>query len=342
MKKTILFYIMTLGILSACGNANQFSVLSTSSESSSGTSGSSDLANNIATPTVDSNSAAQRILTKLSADLVSGTIVTSKTSLAASAATSKLSTTQIQTILSAASLALQTSGLETSNDLDAVVEAIVSGALSGAGAIQLTDSSAVSALVGAIGTSVLGSVVDLSTVVDAGTLQILTQSLFSNLDLTGIRDSSSIGSVAKSVISTLLSNIATTGLSMDTTTLETVLAGLATGSADGLGLLLDKLGLSSLSTVLTSLASGSFTGITSLVSSIANGSSLLETLVTAFTDGVKTALENLVSSGLTSSSVTSLLTSFLSGLSTTTSSSWLSWLISWFSDNLLSIILLLI
>ena len=173
--KILVTGFLALGLLAGCGGNN----LTTSSPGSNST---SDASQGVVDQPAAQQYASQKMLADLKADLQKSSVGVSGQGVQKLSA--GLSSSQIATIISSAAMALNNAGLGQSNDLAAIIPALIQGASLGAGTLG---SSNIASLISLIGNSTLNSLVNQSTgSVAQNLLQTVAQSVFANLSNAGI------------------------------------------------------------------------------------------------------------------------------------------------------------
>jgi hypothetical protein len=290
-----LIAIVAAASLSACGS--QMEAMSTGNPESSNNSQSADT-----TPAPSVQVSASKVMVN---DL--------ETQLK-SQASSKLTAEQIQAIVNTVKTTLSSANLSNSDDLKALIPAIIQGASVGVGTLNLSDITSKSGILALIGDTALTSLVNLSPEsVSASLIQSVTKSLFANLNLAGV-SSGNQATAASSIIKSILGQLS--GKDFDVSSLQTVIESLASGSVLGLG----NLGNSNavLNTIVSSLGSGSLPGLTSLIKNLGssnNATTTLANLIGAFTSGSNSGLSSVVAKlGGSNSTFQTLLTSLMNGI----------------------------
>lgn len=316
MKNLILIgCVMVATALTGCADPNSFKMVAKNEAAS--------VDNSQRVPEI-AQSKADVMLADLQSNLSGKTVAgatQSKLMVSKTAANLKLSNAQMQVILATTKMSLEQSNLAGSNDIAALIPAIVQGATLGIGALQLGDSSQLTGLLSAVANSVLNSIVNTSSgAVPTDLLSSLTNSLFSGLQNSGV-DSSNIKGVSNNLISSLLSRLSESNMS--TMGFETLLQSLAGGVVTGLGQL--NMSTNLFQGVLNSLGQGSLSGITGLVTNVlgsvtgGDSSTWMNSLMSALTSGISGALSGLINGGSLAGAATGFLGSFVQGLNGQTS-----------------------
>lgn len=235
-----------------------------------------------------------------------------------SAQSLKLTDAQIQVILATTQMSLEEAGVKNSDDLQALIPAIVNGATLGIGALQLGDTAGLTGLLASVANSILNSIVNVSgEAAPSALLGQLTDALFASLGQSGV-NSSNIRTVANDLISSMLSRLSESNLS--SMGFENLLQTLAGGVVTGLGQM--NMTTNLFQSVLNSLGQGSLSGLTGLVTNVLGaittgsaGSDWLGSLMQAVTSGISGALNLLTNEGSLQGGVGGFLNAFLQGLS---------------------------
>ncbi len=303
MIRNVLGFILLAGILSACQSG-----FAPVSGAANNTQASSSNPPSPASIVVD-QSKAHKMLLDLSSQL----------SVKANAGLFALTPTQIANLISQIEAELAAAHLSSSNDLNLILPILMAGASSAIGGLNLSSVTDISSLLSSIANSYLASALKLSSgQISLAQIESLAASLFANLSKSGVAQSD-LSSLANSVMSLLLGDIASTGLASIGPALESIVQSIASGAITGLG----KSGISSdlLNSILNDLGAGGFSGISNLINSLSGKglASTLESLLKAFAAGSNSGLSNIIgilaSGGSSSQILNQLLMSLLGGMS---------------------------
>ena len=311
MNKLLIAALVTIGMLTGCNN--NLSTLNSPEGSSS----------NESLAVVQPDSEAQKMLADLEATLKSNsqsagmTKVQNKLNLPAL----NLDASQISTIMGFATASVNNAGLASSNDISAILPALIGGASQGVGNLNLP-AGQISSLMGLIGNGSLTSILGSSGVLGGTTggaiptdlISMLSGSLFQNLPIAGI-PTSGLPTASGSLMALLTGGLGSTGLG--TGGLSSIISSLTSGATGGIGgLQLPGLNSSLLSSIFGQLGSGSVTGISGITLPGGLNSNILQTLLGSVTSGANLGLGGLIGAGgtgVSSNLITTLLGSLTSG-----------------------------
>ncbi|MBX3018193.1 MAG: hypothetical protein KF767_09915 [Bdellovibrionaceae bacterium] len=314
MKNLIMIgFVMVAMVMAGCADPRAFNAGDVAAA------GANEITQEREAPAVQTKAGAMMadLESNLRGQVVSGS-TQNKTMVRKSAQNLNLTDAQIKVILATTQMSLEESGVSQSDNLEALIPAIVKGATLGIGALQLGNTAGLTNILSSVANSILNSIVNVSgEQAPSNLLGQLTNALFSSLGQSGVT-SSNITSVSNNLISSMLSRLSESNLS--SMGLENLVQTLAGGVVTGLG----QTGMSTnlFQTVLNSLGKGSLSGLTGLVTNVLGAvtagsasSDWLGSLMQAVTTGISGAINMLTGEGSLQGGAGNFLNAFLQGLS---------------------------